>query len=93
MTPKNYFVENYRMTSSSQRLCELQTGIHSFFKNIIIYYFVKGVTDILDFSKKKLNYYRVREKLSYPLVPRIGTVLNLVVQNPRVLVQKVLSGS
>ena len=65
-----------------KRLCELQAGIHSFFKNIIIYYFVKGVTDILDFSKKKLNYYRVR-----------GTVLNLVVQNPRVFVQKVFSVS
>ena len=36
---------------------------------------------------------RVREKFSYPLVPWTSTVLNLVVQNPRVLVQNVLPGS
>ena len=36
---------------------------------------------------------RVREKFSYPLVPRTSTLLNLVVQSPRVLVQNVLSCS
>ena len=45
----------------------------------------------------KINYFRgnhrVREKFSYPLVPRTSTLLNLVVQNPRVLVQNVLSCS
>ena len=33
---------------------------------------------------------RVREKFSYPLVLWTSTILNLVVRNPRVLVQKVL---
>ena len=33
---------------------------------------------------------RVREKNSYPLVPWTSTILNLVVRNLRVLVQKVL---
>ena len=45
----------------------------------------------------KINYFRgnhrVREKFSYPLVPRTSTLLNLVVKNPRVLVQNVLSCS
>ena len=45
----------------------------------------------------KISYFRgnhrVRENFSYPLVPRTSTLLNLVVQNPRVLVQNVLSCS
>ena len=32
----------------------------------------------------------MRQKFSYPLVLRTSTILNLVVRNPRVLVQKVL---
>ena len=33
---------------------------------------------------------RVREKFSYPLILRTSIILNLVVRNPRFLVQKVL---
>ena len=33
--------------------------------------------------------HRVRQKFSYPLVLRTSTILNLIVRNPRVLVQKV----
>ena len=37
-----------------------------------------------------LRFIRVRQKFSYPLVLWTNTMLNLVVRNPRVLVQKVL---
>ena len=36
---------------------------------------------------------RVGQKLSYRLVLWTSTILNLVVQNPRVLVQSILPGS
>ena len=41
----------------------------------------------------KITPYIVRKKISSPLIPWTSTILNLVVQNPRVLVQKVSSGS
>ena len=50
-------------------MCELQAGIHSFFKNIIIYYFVKGVTDILDFSKKKIELLQSKRKIVLSTCP------------------------
>ena len=34
-----------------------------------------------------------KRKISFSIVPRKSTILNLVVQNPRVLVQTVLLGS
>ena len=37
-----------------------------------------------------LWFFRVRQKFSYPFVLQTSTILNLVVRNPRVLVQKVL---
>ena len=48
-----------------------------------------------DFYKivRHLNFYlhsRVTEKFSYPLILRTSIILNLVVRNPRFLVQKVL---
>ena len=39
---------------------------------------------------KSYYIFRVRQKFSYPLVLRTSTILDLVVRNPRVLVQKAL---
>ena len=51
--------------------------------------------NIISFFKFHTNFTlpncgRVRQKFSYPLVLRTSTISNLVVRNPRVLVQKVL---
>ena len=76
------FVLKFCISSYLQKLFRKQSVLPAIVQQ-------KGVKKLVYYGELK-SQHRVRQKLSYPLVLRTSTTLNLVVRNPRVLVQKIL---
>ena len=89
------YIYFFRIPHNTPSLFVLKFCISSYLQKLFRKYSVlpivqqKGVKQVVYYGELKLQH-RVCQKLSYPLVRRTSTILNLVVRNPRVLVQKVL---
>ena len=89
------YIYFFRIPHNTPSLFVLKFCISSYLQKLFRKYSVlpivqqKGVKQLVYYGELK-SQHRVRLKFSYPLVLRTSTILNLVVRNPRVLVQKVL---
>ena len=94
-TKTDMYIYFFRIPHNTPSLFVLKFCISSYLQKLFRKYSVlpivqqKGVKQLVYYGELK-SQHRVRQKRSYPLVLRTSTILNLVVRNPRVLVQKIL---